>query len=111
MISETDVIAIQNLFQEIEGIRGSSSLPFSQLTEKELKEFKQPIERKMDFTTLKKNLNENNYKSLETFKEDLSLIWKNVLHFSVIFVPIEQVILASPVISDITFQAVYIKRI
>ena len=81
MISETDVIAIQNLFQEIEGIRGSSSLPFSQLTEKELKEFKQPIERKMDFTTLKKNLNENNYKSLETFKEDLSLIWKNVLHF------------------------------
>lgn len=81
MISETDVIAIHNLFQEIEGIRGSCSFPFSQLTENELKEFNQPIERKMDFITLKKNLNDNNYKSLETFKEDLSLIWTNVLHY------------------------------
>ena len=81
MISETDLIAIQNLFQEIEGIRGSCSVPFSQLTENELKEFNQPIERKMDFSTLKKNLNDNNYKSLDRFKEDLSLIWSNVLRY------------------------------
>lgn len=71
ILSNEEKLKIHHLFQEIKSLQCIDNFvkPFPDLFEK--------IKKPMDLSTLEDNFNNNKYKSLKLFREDLSLIWKN----------------------------------